>query len=148
MNHRQYAEVLGNKLIRWLKRKSRKLSEELLQAALILIGLDLEPAQVILEPLYSKNPNMIQSLRSLRMNSSQKRINRVRTTVKRDLRTSSLNALSFLLHNRDCFQTPMRLLSLATVLLCQPALPPMESLHASVTKSDPGAMLSFRRRKW
>jgi hypothetical protein len=70
-SHQRYAEVLGNKLIRWLKRKSRKLSPELLEAALILIGLDLEPARSILEPLYSQSPrgrkpyNPIRMLRAL-----------------------------------------------------------------------------------
>ena len=42
-NHQQYAESLSNNVIRWLKRKSRRLSQELLSAALILMGLDLEP---------------------------------------------------------------------------------------------------------
>jgi len=56
VNHQQYAERLGDKLIKWLRRKSRRLSEQLAEAALILIGLDLEPARTILEPLYSPNP--------------------------------------------------------------------------------------------
>ena len=55
-DHQQYAEKLCNHLIGWLKRKSRRLSEQLLEATLILISLDLEPARSILEPLYSPNP--------------------------------------------------------------------------------------------
>jgi len=55
-NHQQYAKQLANNLIKWLKRKSRKISEELVETALILIGLNLEPARPILESLYSPNP--------------------------------------------------------------------------------------------
>ena len=54
--HQQYAQELCNNLIRWLKRKSRRLLSEWLEAALILIGLDLEPARPILESLYSPDP--------------------------------------------------------------------------------------------
>ena len=54
--HQQYAQELCNNLITWLKRKSRRLLNEWLEAALILIGLDLEPARSILEPLYSPDP--------------------------------------------------------------------------------------------
>jgi hypothetical protein len=54
--HQQYAQELCNNLIRWLKRKSRKLLREWLQAALTLIVLDLEPARPILETLYSTDP--------------------------------------------------------------------------------------------
>ena len=56
INHQQYAENLSHKLIRWLRRKSRRLSENLLEAALILLSLDLESSRAILEPLYSPNP--------------------------------------------------------------------------------------------
>lgn len=54
--HQQYAQELCNNLITWLKRKSRRLSHQWLEAALILIGLDLEPARPILESLYSPDP--------------------------------------------------------------------------------------------
>jgi hypothetical protein len=53
VTHGQYAQELCDNLIRWLKRKSRRLLHEWLDAALILIGLDLEPARPILEYLYS-----------------------------------------------------------------------------------------------
>ena len=54
--HHQYAQELCDCLIRWLKRKSRRLLHEWLEAALILIALDLEPARPILESLYSPDP--------------------------------------------------------------------------------------------
>jgi hypothetical protein len=54
--HQQYAQELCNNLIRWLKRKSRRLLREWLEAALILIVLNLEPARPILESLYSTDP--------------------------------------------------------------------------------------------
>jgi hypothetical protein len=53
--HQQYAQELCNNLIRWLKRKSGRLLSEWLEAALILMSLDLEPARPILESLYSKD---------------------------------------------------------------------------------------------
>ena len=56
VSHQQYAQELCNDLIRWLKRKSRRLLSEWLQAALTLIVLDLEPARPILETLYSTDP--------------------------------------------------------------------------------------------
>ena len=56
VTHGQYAEELCDNLIRWLKRKSRRLLHEWLDAALILIGLDLESARPILESLYSPDP--------------------------------------------------------------------------------------------
>jgi hypothetical protein len=56
VSHQQYAQELCNNLIRWLKRKSRRLLSEWLEAALILMDLDLEPARPILESLYSPDP--------------------------------------------------------------------------------------------
>jgi hypothetical protein len=56
VSHQQYAQKLRNNLTRWVKRKSRRLLSEWLEAALILIGLDLEPARPILESLYSSDP--------------------------------------------------------------------------------------------
>jgi len=53
VSHQQYAEDLCSHLTRWLKRKSRRLSQERLEAALILMRLNLEPAHPILESLYS-----------------------------------------------------------------------------------------------
>jgi hypothetical protein len=55
-SHQQYAEDLCGNLTRWLKRKSRRLSQEWLEAALVLMGLNLEPARPILESLYSPDP--------------------------------------------------------------------------------------------
>ena len=54
--HQQYAQELCNNLIRWLRRKSRRLPHQWLEVALILMGLDLEPARPIMEPLYSTDP--------------------------------------------------------------------------------------------
>ncbi|MFQ6043968.1 MAG: transposase, partial [Candidatus Poribacteria bacterium] len=56
LNHKQYFTELRDNLTRWLKRKSRRISKDLVEAALILMGLDLQPARNILAPLYSKNP--------------------------------------------------------------------------------------------
>jgi hypothetical protein len=55
-SHQQYAQDLCSNLTRWLRRKSRRLSQEWLEAALILLRLNLEPAHPILESLYSPNP--------------------------------------------------------------------------------------------
>ncbi len=52
MSHQQYAEDLHSNLIRQLMRKSRRLSQQWLDAALILMRLNLEPARLILESLY------------------------------------------------------------------------------------------------
>jgi hypothetical protein len=54
--HEQYAQKLRSNLTRWLKRKSRRLLSDWLEAALILMELDLEPARPILESLYSPDP--------------------------------------------------------------------------------------------
>lgn len=56
ISHEQYSETLCENLTKWLKRKSRRLSEQWLNAALILMGLNLEPARPILESLYSPDP--------------------------------------------------------------------------------------------
>ena len=56
VSHQQYAEDLCNHLTRWLRRKSRRLLHQWLEAALILMGLNLEPARPILESLYSLDP--------------------------------------------------------------------------------------------
>ncbi len=56
VSHQQFSEDLCNNLIKWLKRRSRRLLSQWLQAALVLIGLDLEPARPILESLYSSDP--------------------------------------------------------------------------------------------
>jgi hypothetical protein len=55
-NHKQYVERSQDNLTKWLKRKSRRISQQLVEAVLILMGLDLEPAREILQPLYSYNP--------------------------------------------------------------------------------------------
>ena len=56
ISHSQYSETLCDHLTRWLKRKSRRLLHEWLEAALVLIGLNLDPARPILESLYSPDP--------------------------------------------------------------------------------------------
>jgi hypothetical protein len=56
VSHQQYAEDLCSHLTRWLRRKSRRLSQEWLEAALILMRMNLEPAHPILESLYSPDP--------------------------------------------------------------------------------------------
>lgn len=56
VGHQQYAEDLCSNLTRWIRRKSRRLSREWLEAALILIRLNLEPGRSALESLYSPNP--------------------------------------------------------------------------------------------
>jgi hypothetical protein len=53
-NHRKTS--LCDHLSRWLKRKSRKLSSQWLDAVLVLLHLSLEPAREILSPLYSPIP--------------------------------------------------------------------------------------------
>jgi hypothetical protein len=53
---RTYQSDLINNLNKWLKRKSRKIKDEHLQAALTLLLLDLEPARKYLLTLYSPNP--------------------------------------------------------------------------------------------
>jgi len=55
-NHKQYVLILQDNLTKWLKRKSRRIKTELVEAALILMGFSLEPAGDILQPLYSDNP--------------------------------------------------------------------------------------------
>ncbi|MBC8236003.1 transposase [bacterium] len=55
-NHQQYVDELSLNISRWVKRKSRKIRENVLQSALILLGLNLDPAREILQPLYSENP--------------------------------------------------------------------------------------------
>ena len=53
---RTYQWNLISNLNKWLKRKSRKIENALLEAALTLILLDLEPARKYLQSLYSTNP--------------------------------------------------------------------------------------------
>jgi hypothetical protein len=54
--HQQYAENLCANLTRWLKRKSRRISQEWVEAALVLMRIDLETVRPLLESLYSPNP--------------------------------------------------------------------------------------------
>jgi hypothetical protein len=56
LNHQQYVSILRDNLTRWLKRKSRRIKTDLVEAALILMGLNLDAAADILQPLYSANP--------------------------------------------------------------------------------------------
>ena len=53
---RTYQSILIKNLNKWLKRKSRRIEEEHLQAALTLLPLDLEPVRKYLQTLYSPNP--------------------------------------------------------------------------------------------
>jgi len=53
---RTYQHNLISNLNKWLKRKSRRIKDEHLQAALTLLILDLEPARKYLQSLYSPNP--------------------------------------------------------------------------------------------
>lgn len=53
---RTYQHNLISNLTRWLRRKSRKIKDEHLEAALTLLLLDLEPARNYLQSLYSPNP--------------------------------------------------------------------------------------------
>jgi hypothetical protein len=52
----EYAENLCVNLTSWLKRKSRRISDEYVEAALILMRIDLETVRPFLESLYSPNP--------------------------------------------------------------------------------------------
>ena len=52
--HTVYATKLCDHLTKWIKRRSRKLPDEWLSAALMLLCLDLLPAHKILRPLYAK----------------------------------------------------------------------------------------------
>ena len=54
--HQQYAENICSNLTRWLRRKSRKISGKLLEAALILIRIDLDSVEPYLKSCYSPNP--------------------------------------------------------------------------------------------
>ncbi|MBD3182759.1 hypothetical protein GF312_10735 [Candidatus Poribacteria bacterium] len=69
--HQQYVENICSNLTRWLRRKSRKISQELKEAALILTKIHLDSVEPYLESLYSPNPrgrtpyNPVCMLRSL-----------------------------------------------------------------------------------
>ena len=67
VSHQQYTENLWDNLTRWLRRKSRRLSSQWLDAALTLMGLDLEPAKPILESLYSPDPRGQKPFEPVRM---------------------------------------------------------------------------------
>lgn len=67
ITHNQYAQTLCDHLTRWLKRKSRRLSESWLDAALTLMVLNLEPARPILESLYSPDPRGQKPFEPIRM---------------------------------------------------------------------------------
>lgn len=54
--HQQYAENLCANLTNWLKRKSRRISDEYVESALILMRIDLETVRSFLESLYSPDP--------------------------------------------------------------------------------------------
>ena len=67
ISHQQYAENLCLNVTRWLKRKSRRLKEQWLDAALTLIRLNLDPARPILESLYSPDPRGQKPFEPVRM---------------------------------------------------------------------------------
>jgi hypothetical protein len=54
--HQQYAENLCANLTSWLKRKSRRISDEYVESALILMRIDLEIVRPSLKSLYSPDP--------------------------------------------------------------------------------------------
>ena len=54
--HVRYTTSLCKHLTKWLKRRSRKLSDDWLDAALVLLSLSLEPARAILDSLYAPTP--------------------------------------------------------------------------------------------
>jgi hypothetical protein len=57
--HQQYAENLCANLTNWLKRKSRRISDEYVESALILMRIDLETVRSFLESLYSPDPRLV-----------------------------------------------------------------------------------------
>lgn len=56
MSEKIYQNSLAEHLAKWQKRKSRRLDEEWLAAALLLLRLDLEPLRPALEQLYATSP--------------------------------------------------------------------------------------------
>jgi hypothetical protein len=54
--HTAYQQTLSEHLAQWQKRRSRALSQELLDAALMLLRLDLDPLLPMLAQLYSPSP--------------------------------------------------------------------------------------------
>jgi len=66
-SHQQYAEDLCSHFTRWLRRKSRRLSQGWLEATLILMGLNLDPARSVLETLYSPDPRGQKPYEPIRM---------------------------------------------------------------------------------
>lgn len=56
VGHEEYAETLCSRLTRWLKRKSRALEENRLQAALVLLRINLDPVRSLLASLYCPDP--------------------------------------------------------------------------------------------
>jgi hypothetical protein len=67
VSHNQYSETLCESLTKWLKRKSRRLKEQWLDAALTLLGINLDTASTILEPLYSPDPRGQKPFEPVRM---------------------------------------------------------------------------------
>jgi hypothetical protein len=53
--HKQYVSQLAGQMSKWLRRKSRPLSDSWRIAALVLMHLDLQPAQKHLLPLYAQS---------------------------------------------------------------------------------------------
>ncbi len=56
MSHQVYQKSLSDHLAKWQKRNSRRLPDDQLQAALLLLRLDLDPLRPKLENLYSSSP--------------------------------------------------------------------------------------------
>src|SRR5262249_24430014 len=54
--HEVYQKSLADLLANWQKRRSRALSQELIEAALMLLNINLDPLAELLDSLYSNNP--------------------------------------------------------------------------------------------
>ena len=67
ISHQQYAENLCLNLTRWLVRKSRRLKNQWLDAALTLMRINLESAKPILDSLYSPDPRGQKPFEPVRM---------------------------------------------------------------------------------
>jgi hypothetical protein len=55
-HHESYQKSIADTLANWVKRKSRKPNPEMLEAALMLMRINLDPLRPMLESLYSDSP--------------------------------------------------------------------------------------------
>jgi hypothetical protein len=67
MTHPEYQKILTEKLQTWRKRQSRRLKSEWLEAALIRVRLNLDPAREYLQTLSSSSPRGRRSYDPIRM---------------------------------------------------------------------------------